>query len=623
MCKKIGIVLVLLLLLIKTPWVRAAPLQGFMSDCLDGVKTENENTGKLTFPPYEKSKISPRNDTKTWIFACISTDEGQKCTTGDRDVDIELFGTAASYDDLSKLLIPPPTPTPSKLLSVPATIGGVQEGIQNEYVKGTNPKKTTLFMVHPGFKELDTKESALETAGYGKDLYWYDAYPVIGGVTHSWYWLQELQPVTTTEVPGSEASQQMGKIQFIQLKSDINCSKVQWDPMGYVFDVQTLYPVRDVSIALSQQQKDLSFVMVPNGLGVTNPFSSLKTNGQYSFIVPAGFYKMNVVSSNAVLASVINNVKTEEVFGPNIYTSTTIVEEVEGKVAVSHIPVTVSNKSLLITEISLQDHHEESLASGNLGLTGRLSHPLSKVHLILSFRDDAGADTVRKEEHLANSLGAYNITIPQIADGKYLTEITMNFELNSKVYPNAVPSKIKQITVFPIPPFVDGVAYDEKGKPIPNAIVALYPSFSEKPMYLTVADAAGHFTIGSQHIPRMRYALRYKKATGEVMEVSTQKFIMQNTTHFSEKKINPYVFKNTSQAVEKKVQEYFEKQDAPPSLDISRNNRNKESGGDGIGNSSQQTTQTYIVQIILLLVLLILGIGSVVWWMRRKKLDFE
>lgn len=618
MCKKIGIVLVLLLLLLKAPWVSAAPLQGFMSDCLDGVKTENENTGKLTFPPYEKSKIPPRNDTKTWIFACISTDEGQKCTTGDRDVDIELFGTAASYDDLSKLLIPPPTPTPSKLLSVPATIGGVQEGIQNEYVKGTNPKKTTLFMVHPGFKELDTKESALETAGYGKDLYWYDAYPVIGGVTHSWYWLQELQPVTTTELPGSEASQQMGKFQFIQLKSDINCSKVQWDPMGFVFDVQTLYPVKSIPIVLFQQQENGVFTQMPSGLGVTNPFPSLETNGQYSFLVPAGMYKMNVNSPYASLSSASNSSKAIEVFGSALYSQNAIVEEVEGKVAVSHIPVTVSNKSLLITEISLQDHHEESLASGNLGLTGRLSHPLSKVHLILTFRDDAGADTVRKEEHLANSLGAYSIIIPQITDGKYLTEITMSFELNSKVYPNAAPSKIKPITIFPIPPFVDGVAYDEKGKPIPNAIVALYPSFSEKPMYLTVADAAGHFTIGSQHIPRMRYALRYKKATGEVMEVSTQKFIMQNTIHFSEKKINPYVFKNTSQAVEKKVQEYFEKQDAPPSLEISRNNRDKDSGG-GKANSSQQTTQTNIVQIILLIILLILGIGSGVWWMRRKK----
>ena len=552
--KKINAVLLtsLIMAFLVVTQVRAEtkPLEGYISGCFAAVGSGH--TATLTI------KDTAQPNVETWVFACITTNEmGTKCTTGVASIDDSLFN---KHDDLTALK------------------GGNWEQVDTGGVDGGgNPRIT------------DASGSKFTQ----EPLTWSDAY--VPGVTHQWSWIQRDVAAGTGGVEtGNLGAQQQGTFDFTKLSEDTSkCAKIGWDPRGYVFDVKTLNPVSGISVTISKGPQGGTFTDMISGslVGLTNPyvtkaFDGKNSVGQYSFYVEPGFYKMRLSSTNATMAKLTDlNPAYHDIFlrdtKTNIYQEGEEVEEVAGTVAIRHIPVNVTNPSLLITSLVPITEFTPMSAGSSINISGRVSHPKSKIIETITVLTEEGVSKEIVRTDITDDLGEYDKDVPQEfideVDKKTLLYQSMkvSFELNSfyttgvfshnsvsgkalgllerlvkfiqtKISVNAQASA--SYVVKPIPSYIEGIAYDSNGMAIPRAIVAVYPFYSEHPMHVTIADDSGRYKIGSQHLPRTTYTLRYKKPTGEVIVVDTGTFIKQNVKLFALEGIKPFASLKTTVA---------------------------------------------------------------------------
>ncbi len=604
-----------------------AVIDGFISDCLK--VAASGHTANLSIKP--DGEIKAQGDSDTWVFVCITSAIGTKCTTGIAGVDDTLFG---KHDDLTAL-----------------------QGI------GCDGEGCTVGGVNGG--QVPARKTNGDGSAFTTAVSWHDQY--LPGVIHQWSWVQADNGAGNngTET-GNLGAQQQGTFDFTKLSGDTSkCVKIGWDPRGYVFDAVTLNPVKGVQVTLSKGPKGGTFSDVPSGLGVTNPDTSRSTNGQYSFYVEPGFYKLRITSTNATIAP-LTAVKTayQDLFmdsegKTNIYQTGQEVEEVKGSVAIAHIPVTVTDQSLLITTLQRLEKLEER-DKGQVSIFGRVSHPKSKILMTIGYIGEDNNPVTQEKISFTNDLGEYEEHIdqePVDSAGKqlYFENMTVDFELNS-FYTTGVFAKKqnsnKLLDVFeklwsffskkidvnaattgtsynvkPLPQYIEGVAYDANHIAIPGAIVGVYTTFSNNPMYITVADEKGQYKIGSQHLPRFPFELRYKKPTGEIIVIDTGTFIKQNVKFFVAEGIKPFETKKTSNtevyASQVKVKEVVKDSDlqALSSAGSSKGTGTKKITT-GLSNASNQVSpvpQTaggtfggssgVMMIVVVILVLVMVGVG--------------
>ncbi|MFH0773630.1 MAG: carboxypeptidase-like regulatory domain-containing protein [bacterium] len=619
--------------------VHAAPLQGFISDCLGAV--ENSHTATLTIK--SDGKIKPQASTDTYIMVCITGEKltGTKCTTGNATTDKALFD---KFDDLTALQ------------AITNKVGGVDGG--------KNPTKTNA-----------------DGSAFTDKITWSDEYQP--SVTHQFSWLQaDKSAGQGGNANGGLGSQQQGTFDFAKATADTTkCIKIGWDPRGYVFDAATLNPVKDISVTLLKGPSGGIFEKVPSGLGVTNPDTSRSSNGQYSFYVEPGYYKLELdpasstkIASLTTVNSAYQNLFLSEAGKTNIYQKNEEVMEQKGMVAIAHIPVTVTNPALLITSLQTIENGTPVLDGKKINVFGRVSHPKSTMILTTkySYVDDQNnivpVTLVKKD--VTNELGEYDKDYEQDqidGDGHQLffENLNVSFELNTfytigvfSRKENVVIGLVKKIwnhlsgsvpvnaststsyNVAPIPTYIEGIAYDTAGKAIPGAIVGVYTTFSNNPVYMTVADQDGRYKIGSQHLPRFSYELRYKKPTGEVVIVSTGTFIKQNIKLFAAEGIKPFEEKKTTVAEDAKAQDFFANTNT--SLDLNptgggqNNSSNNKYVGGGSNNSSSSrnqtgtTTQTggggigagmqgIVMIVVVIMVLVMIGVGAFIMMKSKQQ----
>lgn len=574
-----------------------AVVDGFVSDCLQAAPAGH--TAGLSIKAG--SQIMPQGDTDTWVFVCITSPEltGTKCTTGDAAIDQQLFDKS---DDLTAL-----------------------QGIQTE-------EGTTVGGVDGG--QNPPRKTNADGTAFTSAVSWSDAY--LPGVIHQWAWVQAANAAGAGGVEtGGLGAQQQGTFDFTKLSGDTSkCAKIGWDPRGYVFDAATLNPVGGVQVTLSKGPKGGTFTDVPSGLGITNPDTTKPLtpggvgNGQYSFYVEPGFYKLRLTSSNATIADLASvNPAYQDLFlskegKTNIYQKDQEVEELKGMVAIAHIPVTVTDPAMLITTLQTLEKGLKS-ENGQINIFGRVSHPKSKMLLKMEFLDEEGKLIVKDEVRTTaiNDLGEYDEYIEQesVEEGKtlFFQNLTVDFELNpfyttgafsAKKDTNVILTAVEKVwnfiskkisvraasstsfSVKPIPSYIEGVAYDSNGRSIPQAIVGVYTKFSNKPWFVTVADEQGQYKIGSQYLPQFEYELRYKKPTGEIIVVDTATFIKQNVKFFVAEGIKPYETKKSSAtedfAAQVKVSEVVKETDleAMAKVGSSKGTGLSRSGSGGINN---------------------------------------
>lgn len=488
------------------------------------------------------------------------------------------------------------------------------------------------------------------------------------GIFHRFYWVQPLEDgpivpaltlpddqIITDDGVGNDGGLKIAQIPFDNAETSTptsipttggtgkNCANIKWDPRGYIFDVETLNPVKSVTVTLFEKNKDGTYTQVANGIGLINPYTTSADSGQFNFFVNPGLYKMEVNPTNADIADInaINpayqSLFMDEKGQSNIYEKGSDVEEIAGRVAVAHIPVQISDKSLIID--TLQLIVKDALVNVNtqtnksqMHITGTVSHPKSKLTFTLTAVDGMGKTVVLPPIMTATSdLGEYDTFVDQVQMDKdnkplYIQTINVKLELNS-FYTSQTPTPKKSITydVDTVPLYLEGIAYDEKGSPIPQAIVGIYPYFSLNPMYMVIADSKGKFKISSDHVPQLDYTLKYKKPSGEVIVVNPNTFIRQNAPIFTQEKINPFTELNISatesEAMEKLVDKTVSEKDVQKMSYTIKNKRDPSSNPNTMNATPTQNKSSFNVSLLLTVigVVILLGISVFVGLMLQKK----
>lgn len=625
----------------------AALSDGYISDCLNAPGWTPSHAANLTIKTKEQgAKNIPAVNTDTWVFVCITAGENTYCSAaGDGSADELLFGSKEHYNKMLDMI-------GEDGKGNVGYVGGVVEG--TGYSNQSPPPQTDNNAGNPQFTS---------------DVTWGDAY--YPGVIHQWSWVQVAAPIVVDGEgagAGTGGALQQGTTPFDkeQLILDTKeCDKIGWDPRGVVFDVNTLLPVKDVSVELSKLNPvNDAYEIVPNGLFLINPSSTShpgKENGQYSFFVGTGWYKLKLINPERQIVSLTQSqLETATKLGiDNIYVENVPIEEVVGTVKIANVPVNITDESLLVKELTIIDNVAPTLEGNEIRLFGRVSHPKTKMIITKDMMNAAGEIKQFVTIDFTDSLGEYpNKHISQTVDSSeplVFQNATLTFELNSfyttgvftqkknkeniiarflkgvwnrvleKIEAKAAVTPRNKIIIKPMPAYIEGIAYDTKGVVIPKAIVGLYPFYSEKPYYLTVADENGRYKIGSQHIPRFEYKLRYKKPTGEVVVIDTSTFIKQNAKLIITEGIKPYVAKKTTLAEDKKVQDYFANVTTPIELKVpnkpSTSSRNPsvssttQTGG-GITGAGMQGIVMIVVAII---VLIMIGVGAFIMMKSKQQ----
>jgi len=631
----------------------AALSEGYISGCLEAPEWTPSHAANLTIKTKEQgAKNIPAVNTDTWVFVCITAGEDTHCSAGgDGSTDELLFGSKEHYNKMLDMI-------GEDGKGNVGYVGGVVEG--TGYSNQSPPPQTDNNAGNPQFTS---------------DVTWGDAY--YPGVTHQWSWVQVAAPIVEDGEgagAGAGGALQQGTTPFDQEQLILDtkeCAIIGWDPRGVVFDVNTLLPVKGISVELSKLNPvNDTYEIVPNGLFLINPSSTShpgKENGQYSFFVDTGWYKLKLINPERQIVSLTSSqLETATKLGiDNIYIEDEAIEEVIvdgiGIVKIANIPVDITDESLLVKELAIMDNVAPTLEGNGIRLFGRVSHPKTKMIITKDMMDGTGAIKQFVTTDYTDGLGEYpNKLISQTvvsAEPLVFQNATLTFELNSfyttgvftqkeqggnkvarflkevwggvlkKLEARAAVTPKNTIVIKPMPLYIEGIAYDTNGVTIPKAIVGLYPFYSEKPYYLTVADENGRYKIGSQHIPRFEYKLRYKKATGEVVVIDMSTFIKQNAKLIIKEGIKPFVAKKTTLAEDKKIQDYFTNVTTP--IELKAPNKPSTSSRNPSVSSTPQTgtgggttgagMQGIVMVVVAIIVLIMIGVGAFIMMKSKQQ----
>lgn len=178
--------------------------------------------------------------------------------------------------------------------------------------------------------------------------------------------------------------------------------------------------------------------------------------------------------------------------------------------------------------------------------------------------------------------------------------------------------------------YIEGYAYDANGNVIPNAKVAVYLTFSNKPYYETQANEKGFFKVTSDYLPFMPYRLVYTSSGGVLTTTTTTQFIKQNEVYLEEKKINLFTYANEKGERPKVLPTVAQNAALTPAV--------KERGLGFIGNqigqnsntppaispppaSSQSAQANMALLILVILIMLIFVGGGLFFYIKKKKLE--
>ena len=633
----------------------AALSDGYISGCLEAPGWTPSHVATLNIKKGEKNV--PAINAPTWVFVCVTSGVNTYCSTGgDGSADELLFGTREHFEKMKGMIGPDAEGNIGY-------VGGVVIGPEN-WSTQIPPGKTNSNGADPQFAEVTT---------------WGDAY--YPGVAHQWSWVQEAVPIQEGGgAAGTEGALQQATSPFDKLVTSTfnDCEKISWDPRGVVFDVNTLLPVKGLAVELYKRNAQDIYDLVPNGLFLINPSSTSHPgpppaeNGQYSFFVDTGWYKLKMTNATpiVILSSTQMDIATNLGID-NIYTEDKAIYEEIGTVKIANIPVNVTDETLLIKDLTIIDNVLTS-EGGGIQLFGRVSHAKTKMIITKNMMDAAGVIKQFITTDYTDGLGEFNKSLTQTVDSTeplVFQGATVAFELNSfyttgvfsqnknkedtiaqflkgvwdgvleKIETKAAVTPSNTIIIKPMPTYIEGIAYDVKGVAIPKAIVGLYPFYSEKPYYMTIADENGRYKIGSQHIPRFEYKLRYKKATGEVIVIDTGTFIKQNVKLIITEGIKPYAEKKTTPAEEKYAQNFFANITAPiemkdPNQTQKATSSNKYAAGSSSNSSSRdpsgnptkvgggmigQGMQGVIMIVVVIMILLMIGVGAFIMMKSKQQ----
>lgn len=461
------------------------------------------------------------------VFVMVRIDS--KLTTGNPGLDDQIFGNHTGYDELK------------------ASVG---------------------FGAH-GNTGVTTANPVADPSGFPVE--WHDDLDADKARDHFWFGMQVRPAVQNADNQGAGALQN-GTFDWAVSEGNKDCNSIRWDPLGYVFDAQTLGVIPGAVVTIYDATKTPPVkvpVGVTKGTVAANPYTTL-SNGKFSFFTEAGTYSLTVDGTYngtplvmADPSTVNSNYKTAGY--TNLYTPGSSIVEAEGQTVRTDILVqTVGAPAPILPPPSLTDVNMigsgEQVQVSGVVLNYTPESPNAQVIVVYenptTLQTQEGTLQVvldvngRFKFNTAQALDTDTTYLISRLDLKILSPVVQNSTLfdrltseitsifNSFFTVHAASSV--SIAIDPIPSYLEGIAKDNNGVIIPSALVGIYLKGNTKAVYQTKADINGHYVIGSQFIPPLPYEIKLVKVTGEVTKLSTKEYLKQNATYLKTNSINPF-----------------------------------------------------------------------------------
>lgn len=454
----------------------------------------------------------------TYIFVCISTSQGNVCTSQNGDLDKRTLG----YNGVQKL-----------------------KQLANYEPQGVFRPKQTIPLTLKEIEQIRANESGKlvlnNESMEGMEMQ--DYTPVSLGRK----WLA-LNLAVAKEIPVGKGGEQQGTFTFEGALS--SCVPISWDPYGIIFDSQSLEPVAGVKVSLNKMRSSGQFTLavgddIPS---ILNPITTVE-DGAFEFYVPDGTYKLDVSKTGLIFP----NTKPLATNYKKIYSDIYRGENIVQKGAIQHrdIPVDAVSTpySAPIKIIAYTTMLEK--ASNTFIIQGRVSHPLAIIKIYGKKPDAANKNIYVKTRLLlsrkADKIGQFDIKINMTKLGA--TEVVGDINFIKPDYKNLSAITVDEnkktvLSVEPILNYVEGYAYDDFGKPLINATVGIYLNQADSPINEVTTDENGFYKISSEYLPPMSYGLQYSLSNGLKVTVPLTKFISQNSQYIVDQQEKIYSYKD-------------------------------------------------------------------------------
>lgn len=474
-----------------------------------------------------KSDAKPLPNKDTYIVECLSTTNGEICTTGNTTTDTLIYGK----DNAAVLNA-----------SDEYQFQGIflQDGI----TASTNPV-TSL-----GNGDINPVEWQSYSKGNSRKflaLNYIDS-------TDNGNWL-------------GQGGEQQGTFSFETQSNLQNCVSIMWDPYGRVFDSKTLEPIPGASVTLLKKRDGNTFTQLQSdevmGGAINNPYLT-EQDGAFSFVVPDSTYKLSVIQQNYSFPATNSvNPNYTQAYS-DIYPDQTGVEIIQqGQVQHRDIPLDPKGQGITYPVKLMQYFYNLDKATNTILIDGLVSHPLTKIKLYsLQALDNNQPQTRGRllKTLQADKFGKFTVDIDQTQLGP--TEVFGDIELEKIDLTASVQTKknlidnllslilgkafkveaaqpvTTTIRLNPILNKLQGYAYNSNKQIMPNATVGVYLAYANKPYAETKTDQQGFYTFDSNMLPDSPYTIKYILPQGGTTSVSTTRFIAQNSAYLSQNKIN-------------------------------------------------------------------------------------
>jgi len=651
--KKYFILFFGLFLFVFVPGIHAQPQNksGFKPVCLDAQWCRDVNCPSGA-KHVHRSALSTTNfkavpSSPSYILECVEADPDPICTTGNSELDIELF-----CPDKSKMndeQIEQQCNHYGKLIQADIGYSLTKDGTYgiwhfdpqlNKYIRKDETDKQSLIVQSDGQGNIIPIEWQSFTPS--ERMRKFMVYNDIEG---------------TADVSREGGSLSQATLAFIFRSED--CKGNAYDPDGVVFDMMTLEPIPHAQVTLEQLNavsNDPVDISIANP-HIVNPFPT-SSLGYFTFYVVDGNYVLIPVHPDYDQALSVDSsllpVNANRIYSDFYYQDSSVIRQ-RGEKEHRDIVMKPKNGVGYHYDIELLDETKRE-ENGRLLYSGFLSHPFVLLNVEICTPGATEVCNLYKEFDHRNGgpdiKGKFNITLDQsvldIAAGQYFNMkfekqdlVTATLTRQTNIVDHLI-SWVKQISarsigtvhaqnkstleskVEPIPVYLEGYAYDNTGSIIPNATVGVYMYlFTQRPIYQTSADANGFFRITTEHIPSAEYTLRFTSPENpeNVSYQTTSQFLANNNAFIKAEKIKPYKSTSTSTNPRKNVTPSFVPQQkiSPLVTVVSPTQSPVTTGGDkATTTTATSRNPVYLVGAVLLILLAGAGVMLAMYVYKKR-----
>jgi len=581
-----------------------------------------------------------------YIAECLYYTENNEsvvtCTTGDNTLDQQVWG-ASNYQTLQDKIGYSLTKEPNNGIY---KLENKQTNIKSYLFTIVNAAATTLKAI-----KIEPQVFKSDNAGETPLLEWDSSTPK--SYQRKWYGF--FTSTQQEKLPDGKGGLQQGKPVFPAFQ-DKDCAGLTWDPAGRVFDGKTLEPIPNVQVLLLKNYDGQYSDARKTELTITNPYLTTEDGG-FSFYVNNGEYKLSPNHINYIFP--INSLNEINKNYQKIYLNprygkpgepkTLIypaemgdVISVKNRLEYRDIPLMPKNNLGYNYPLRIYSFSQQlNKLTQEIIFSGKASHPFTKVTLYKkNFNENNQEFSQVYGSYLSDYLGKFSFSIPlstlkpneTITDAQFeksdltnlnnknqqtLIQKIMNLlsSLNNKVI--AQQNNIVHLKLNSVIPKIDGIAYDNNGKILPNAKVGVYLTFSNTPYYTTTTDEKGYLKIPSTKLPNEPFEIRYQTSTGNILKIRPTQFIKQNAQYLAKNNIN------LNQVVDENNRVVTPTKISPTKTkDFSGNNYSDNSQLPTTKPSTSPQTTTNKINLILLpliiLLMLIISVAILIFFYYQK-----